>query len=570
MISARYCNHAAVRKGLRWAEEVVAGTVPAGKLTILACKRQLHDLTRKRYKYEFSADEAERVVDFCERLPHVKGAQFAGKRMNFTAEPWQCFFLTTLFGWVDKKKFTRRFREAYLCVARKNGKSFLAAAIGLFMLLADGEHGAEVYSGATTEKQAYEVFRPAKQMLRRFKELRELAGADIMAHSISVPADGSRFEALVGDPGDGASPSLAIVDEYHEHKSNNLFDTMISGMGARLQPMQLVTTTAGSTISGPCHTYQKELEKILTGSVKKSPVHETKFVLIFHTDDNDDWTDPKVLVKANPNIDVSVSKEYLIHRQQDAAGSPAKQNVFKNKHLNLWTAARSAYYNLINWGKCKNSQANIQRFAGEPCVIGVDLSSKSDLTAVMRVFPVVDQRVHYHLFPRFYLPEDKVLDDPNGMYQTWLNAGFLKITEGNEIDLQIIERDLMQDMERFDVLEVAYDPWRGAEISRRMRDSGAPMVEFRNTTQNMSEPMKETEAAINGKRVTHDDNDVMSWCVSNTVARMDANENVFPRKEGNENKIDGVTALIMAVGRTMFREDLPSVDDWLSDPIVLS
>lgn len=536
-------------------------------MTILACKRQLKDMARKRFAYEFDVDEAERCVAFIETLPHVKG-KFAADKRKLILEPWQKFFITTLFGWYHKKKGRRRFREAYLCVARKNGKSMLAAAIGLLMLIADGEFGAEVYSGATNEKQAYEVFRPAKQILRKFRDLRELAGADIMAHSISIPQDGSRFEALIGDPPDGQSPSCAIVDEYHEHPSTSLYDTMLTGMGSREQPLLLVTTTAGATIGGPCYTLQREHEKILAGVGKRRPVHEQKFILIYHAEEDDDWTDPAVLIKANPNLDRSTSKDFLIAMQQDAADSPAKQNVFRNKHLNQWTAAKHAFYNLVKWARCKNSQAKVENFLGESCIFSLDLSSKSDLTAYLKIFPVQKERIHYYVFPRFYLPEDKVHEDPTGKYLQWLTAGYLTVTDGNEIDMQVVERDVMADMALYDCMECVYDPWRAVELSRRLTDAGATMVEYRNTTARMSEPMKETEAAINGKRLHHDDNDVMNWCISNVISRTDANSNVFPRKETDESKIDGATALIMGTGRLMFREDLPTMSDWLnSSPI---
>jgi phage terminase large subunit-like protein len=200
-----------------------------------AAKRHLADLKRKRFPYQFVPDKGARVCRFIEMLPHTKG-QWAAKKQTIKLEPWQCFLVVVLFGWLRRSNGKRRFRAAYWEIPRKNGKSILAAGMGLYMLLADGEFGAEVYSGATTEKPAWEVFKPAKLMLQRNERMREKLGASVWAKALVVESNGSKFEPIIGDPGDGASPSCAIVDEYHEHQTPNLHDTMETGMGAREHP----------------------------------------------------------------------------------------------------------------------------------------------------------------------------------------------------------------------------------------------------------------------------------------------------------------------------------------------
>lgn len=265
-----------------YAKGVLDGTVPAGKWTRAAAKRHLDDLKKgKSFPYEFVPDKGARVCRFIELLPHTKG-KWAAKKEMVKLQPWQCFLVVVLFGWIRKKNGRRRFRSAYWEIPRKNGKSLLAAGVGLYMLLADGEFGAEVYSGATTEKQAWEVFKPAKLMLQRSDKLRERLGAEVWAKALVKPADGSKFEPVIGNPGDGSSPSCAIVDEFHEHDTPELYDTMETGMGAREQPLIMVITTAGYNIAGPCHEKHDEVCKVLEGTLE----NEELFGCIFGCDDS--------------------------------------------------------------------------------------------------------------------------------------------------------------------------------------------------------------------------------------------------------------------------------------------
>ena len=567
-LSERYASHPHTSRGLKYAEDIVKGRIPAGKYTVLTCKRQLKDLRKRKFDYKFDPDEAERVCEFIELLPHTKG-QWAAKRQTISLEPWQSFVLTNAFGWLRKKDNTRRFREMNIFVPRKNGKSIFAAGIGLYMLAMDGEFGAEVYSGATTEKQAWEVFRPAKLMCDRTPDFTSEVGVEVMAKSLAVAADGSRFEPIVGTPGDGASPSCAIVDEYHEHKNPDLFDTMLTGMGSREQPIMLVITTAGSNLSGPCFTHQRELEKILDGVIEG----EDRFGIIYHADTDDDWADPATLRKANPNMGVSISEDFLIARQTEAKQSTAKQNIFKTKHLNLWVAAREAFFNMLKFGKCVEPKLNIEQFSGEQAYFALDLATKSDLAAYVRLFPQWgdDGRLHFYVFCKFYLPEETVLNDKTGRYQAWMNEGLLTVTDGNEIDFEVIENDVMADLEEYSCIECLYDPWRATQLAQNLNKAGAPMVEYRQTVQMMSEPMKEMEAAVNGSRLHFDGNPIYTWMASSVVAKLDAKDNYYPRKEGgrNENKIDGIVATIMAIGRAITADAPEDLDGFLSNPIIL-
>jgi phage terminase large subunit-like protein len=312
---------------------------------IQACQRFIDDFNRD-FEFVFDPVLAERACRFIENLPHTKG-RWAAKGENLKLEPWQKFIVCNLFGWVNERGL-RRFRIAYVKVPRKNGKSILFAAIGHYMFTRDGEFGAEVYSGATTEKQAFEVFAPARLMAIRTEDYRSHFGIEVNAKNINIVANGSKFEPLVGKPGDGHSPSCALIDEYHEHDSNELVETMQTGMGAREQPLLLMITTAGDNISGPCFDTETECKKIL----ERSYEDERIFSVMYGVDPDDDWTSPDILRKANPNYDVSVIGEFLEAQQKQAIRNASKQNSFKRKHLNIWVGAHTAWLNMESVAKC--------------------------------------------------------------------------------------------------------------------------------------------------------------------------------------------------------------------------
>lgn len=543
-----------------YAKSVVSGKTVACKWVRLACKRHLDDLkqAKKRdFRFKFDAEAANSVCRFIEWLPHTKG-KWAQQRQLISLEPWQCFIFCVLFGWKVKKNGLRRFRKAYICVPRKNGKSIIAAGIGLYMFAADGEFGAEVYSGATTEKQAWEVFRPAKQMLERTDELREYTEAEVWAKSLVIPADGSRFEPIIGKPGDGSSPSCAIIDEYHEHDTSDAVDTMETGMGAREQPLLLLITTSGFNVAGPCYDQEQDAKKMLEGALDIDDL----FAVIYSIDEEDDWSDPKSLVKANPNLGVSVDLDFLLAQQRNAIQNASHQTRFKTKHLNVWCSAKTAWMNIIEWNRCADYSLRIEDFTGVDCWMSIDLASRSDICAVSILFKKrIDNKDHYYLFGRYNLPEDAILNNTKNRsaYQRWVIEGFLYQHDGAEIDFEIIKDDIKDLIDTYSPKEVVFDPWRAAQLAQELMKEGAECVEFRQTVQNMSAPMKELESAVKGDRFHHDGNPVLTWMISNVVAKVDAKDNVFPRKEKPENKIDGVVSAIMAMARGMSVDDSDSI-----------
>jgi phage terminase large subunit-like protein len=563
----------------QYAHDVVDGTVLACKWHRLACQRHLNDLARSAtdWPYEFNPEltdrlgkayfPAERVCAFAELMPHIKG-DWAARGELIKLERWEIFILTSIFGWINKATKRRRFRVADLFVPRKNSKSTLAAIIGLFMLACDGEFGAEVYSGATSEDQAYEVFRPANLMARSAvtAEYRKRFGVTVNVSNIAVVENNSKFEPVIGKPGDGASPSCAIVDEYHEHKTPELYDTMQTGMGARSQPLMMVITTSGSDVSGPCYMHEDELKKVLEGTIE----NDQRFGIIFTIDEGDDWTSEEALRKANPNYDISVDGEFLRTQQRDAIGDPRKQNVFKTKHLNIWVAASSPWLNLFNLQRSGDTSLKLEDFKGETCTIGTDLASKIDIASAVKLFQrSISGKTHYYAFSRNYVPEAAARKPENVHYQGWIAAGHMIATPGNMISLKEIEEDIVIDSERHLVSEVAMDSWGAREMAPSLQEQGFTVVDVPMQVKHLSEPMKTIAALIDDERFHHDGNPAFVWMLSNVEVLEDRNGNIFPRKLRAVNKIDAAVALIVAMARGMVNEPQGSVNEWLTSPVIV-
>jgi phage terminase large subunit-like protein len=552
-----------VKRAEDYARQVNAGKIPACKWIKLACRRHFDDKKSSRtraYPYRFEPALAEKVAKFMQLLPHTKG-KWASKRETITLEPWQLFAICVPFGWIRKKDRTRRFRTVIVFVPRKNGKSIIGGGLGLYMFSADGEFGAEVYSGATTEKQAWEVFRPAKLMAERTPALREHFGIDVNAGNLVRMEDGSRFEPVIGKPGDGSSPNCAIVDEYHEHQESTLFDTMETGMGAREQPLMLVITTAGSSIGGPCHQLVRDCERMLEGAIQRDDL----WAMLYTIDKGDDWADENVLRKANPNYGISISGDFLLSRQREAMQSASKQSTFRTKHLNEWVGAKSAWMNMLKWQN-QPERKSLSELEGRRCIVGLDLASKIDVAATLLLFPPIEGDPNWHLHGRYYLPEARVLEhmDSNSMrYMEFNSLGLMTLTDGEVIEYEVIKDDLREFAGRFDLEQVPYDPWQATQLAQEMEAEGLPMVEVCQTVQNISEPMKEMEKLALEGRLAHGNCPVLTWMVSNVVAKIDAKDNIYPNKERPENKIDGVVATIMALSRGILRgEDQNPASPW--------
>ncbi|HHZ8842992.1 TPA: terminase large subunit [Enterobacter cloacae] len=542
----------------QYARDVLNGKILTSKSIQLACQRHFNDLKislDKGYPYRFDRELAERACRFVQLLPHSSG-DLAGQKLKL--EPWQAFAFSSIFGWVTKKTKKRRFREAYIRVARKNGKSFFAAGIGTYMFCADGENSAEVYCGATTMAQAKKVFTPARQMADRLPSLRSKFNISVWVDSLTRP-DGSLFAPIAGKPGDGDSPHCAIIDEYHEHDTDHMYEAMTLGMGARSQPLTLIITTAGTSLESPCYDKDKQVKEMLNGHVP----NDRLFGLIYELDEGDDWTDPTNFIKANPNLNVSISYDDLLAEMEVAKQVPRKVNAFKTKRLNIWVSGKAAFYNMTQWHAAADKSLRYEDFAGEDYFLGLDLAQRLDLNAGVGVFVrEIEGKKHYYCIrPKFWVPEETVRStDPKiaktaDRYVKFVEMGALEATDGAEADYREILASIidLQEIDKVRVSEIPIDPSGATALSHELQDHGFEPISIRQDYTNMSPPMKELEAALAGGRFHHDGNPVLSWCISNVIGKNvpGSDDIVRPTKGDKQSKIDGATALFMAIGRAM-------------------
>lgn len=538
-----------------YGERVLNGELPACEFVKLAVRRQNRDLERYsgvKSAYYFDEKEASLVCRFIELLPHTKG-QLAGQKIRL--EPWQVWILTTIFGWRRRADGGRRFRRVYIEVPRGNGKSCLSSGVALYCLLADQEPGAEVYSFATTRDQAGIVFGDAKRMAQQTPSLCKHFGLEILAHSLYVESTNSTFQAksAEGSTLDGLNTHLAIIDELHAHKTRAVYDVVETSLGKRKNSLMWVITTAGFDTSGICYEVRTMVRNVLNRSV----VDESQFGIIYGLDEGDDWKSLAALEKANPNWGVSVMPEVVTSLQKKAIAIPSAAGNFMTKHLDVWCSAASGWMNMPAWNKCAREELRREDFEGEPCYIGLDLGSKSDMTAKVLMFPREDRdgRTYFVTFADFYLPSRAIETSPNSQYRGWVEQGLIRVTEGAMTDFNVVEEDIREDLSRYSVQSIAYDPWQATQLISSLEDSGAPLVECRMTVQQISEPMKTLEALVLDGRIQHDGNPCLTWMMGNVVAKVDAKDNIFPRKERYEQKIDGPVAMIIALSAAGAEQD---------------
>ena len=541
-----------------YARRVAAGDIASCKWTRAAVERQLADHVREPaadWPWVFDTERAERPCHFLELLPHIKG-KWAREKLLLQLDAWQCFILTTVFGWVHKDTGLRRYRETYIEVPRKNAKSTLSSGVALYMLSADGEQGAEVYSCATTRDQARIVFDDAKAMAERTPDMRTHLGVAIMQNSITVAHTASKFAPLAaeGSTLDGLNVHFAVIDELHAHKTRAVYDVIDTARGAREQSILWNITTAGTDRSGICFERRTHITKVLEQVIDD----QTIFGIIYSIDDKDDPLDPANWAKANPNWLVSVLPDDMQAAARKAAAMPSAMANFLTKRLNVWVSSDAAWMDMVAWHRCADLKLTQESVQALPCWLPLDLASKVDVAAAPKVFYDADKD-HYYLVSRFYLPERAIEQSTNSQFDGWRRSGHLTVTDGEVIDFDQIEDEIRADIRTLQVQEVPFDPWQATQMASHLLAEGAPMVEYRQTVATMSEPMKTLEALVLQGKLTHDGNPMMTWMISNVVCHRDNKDNIYPRKERNENKIDGPVALIMGIGRAISQAAKPSM-----------
>lgn len=529
-----------------------------------ACKRHLDDLKKSRrrdYRWKFDPERANRFCRFAEAFPHVRD-DFHGharRRELIQLELWEIFIGASIFGWVDKKKGFRRFSEAFIEVARKNGKTTFAALLALYCLTADGEFGAEIYAAAASKNQAGEVFRAARAMALAAPDFLEAFGVWVNTESLVVQSTGSSFKMLKGDPADGPSPHCTVGDEYHEYKKDRVLEWHRTGAQARLQALLLLITTAGSNTASPCYNKHLEAQEVLAGR----RVNERLFCIIFTVDKGVDWKSKKALLMANPNYGVSVNPETIAADQFQATQSAVQQNGFKTKNLNIWVNQKVAWMNMVKWDACADPNLKIEEFLKDDCKEAVDLASRRDTVSTVRLFRRQQENLitkewedHFYCFSRHYLNEQQIHDPKNTHFLEWASHGFLVETEGDVTDYLKVCEDLVQDAKTLTLNELVFDPLHAAALIQVLQDredwnQGVVISELKQSEENMSEPMKEFEAIVLSGRFHFDGNPLLTWMIGNTICRISMRENWYPIRENIERKIDGAVSIIFGINRWM-------------------
>jgi len=529
---------------LEYCNDVLSGKVIAGKFIKLACARHLRDLqTAKERGYYFSEKAAQHVVDFFQKyLRHSKG-EWAGQ--PFVLEPWQIFCLSVEFGWLRYNTGKRRFRLGWTELPRKNGKSTLNSGKGLYLFAADDEPGAEIYAAATKKDQAKIIWSEAVRMV---KASPDLGGLIQRFHSsLIIPHNDSKFEPLGADSStlDGLNVHAGLLDEVHAHRDRGVFDIIETGTGARSQSLIDMTTTAGSnrhSIAFELHTHGTH---VLEGIIED----DTFFVFIATIDEKDDWRDPEVHAKANPNYGKSVKIADLEAKCKRAIQMPNYENTFKRLHLNVWTEQAVRWLNMEEWDACVG-QVSPEELRNCPCWGGLDLSSTTDLTAEALIFPVGNQ---VKVLPFFFMPEDNIeLAERRDHvpYGKWCRDGFITPTPGNVVDYDFVQATTEQNAERYDLKELAFDRYGSTQISLKLKDKGINVVPFGQGYLSMSLPSKQLARLVLSHRLEHGGNPVLRWMAANVAVQTDKSpaENIKPVKDESTGRIDGIVATIMGLG----------------------
>lgn len=532
----------------RYAQDVLSGRIPTSKLQRAAVERHVRDLKDGHKRgLRFDRAAAEHVLAFIGLLCHSKG-EWAKK--SFALEPWQQFFVWVVFGW-KRADGTRRFRTVYAEVPRKNGKSTLAAAIGLYLLVADREPGAEIYSAATKRDQARIVHSEAVRMVKASPGLRKRVST--VKDNLHVVSTNSKYEPLASDSNtlDGLNLHGGIVDELHAHKTREVWDLLDTATGARRQPLLFAITTAGSSRQTVCWEQHAYGERILTGQVED----DSFFCWICTIDPEDRWDDPATWRKANPNYGVSVKPEDLERKARKAREMPSAENAFRRLHLNQWTEQETRWISLQLWD-ANAEEVDPDEIDGEDCWVGLDLASTTDIAAGVALFrrPAGGFRVR----PRLWVPADAIVQREKRdkvPYGAWLRQGLIESTPGKIIDYEAI-RAWVNDLDkRANVLEVAIDRWNASHLSTQLEADGHEVILYGQGYSDLSAPTKELERLLLAGLIAHGGHEVLRWMAMNVAVDRDPYDNIKPSKKRSPEKIDGIVALILALARAMLEPD---------------
>jgi phage terminase large subunit-like protein len=530
----------------QYVSDVLSGKQVACQWVKLACERHVRDMHDGADRgITFDWDAANKVIAFCSLLKQSKG-EWAGQPLNL--QPWQQFILASIFGW-KRHDGTRRYRTAILEVARKAGKSTLASAVGLYMLVADGEGGAEIYSAATMRAQAQITHGEATRMVKSSPQLGKIVR--IFKDNIFIEDTASKFIPLGADSDtmDGLNVHCAIVDEIHAHKTRDTWDLLETATGARRQPLMFGISTAGYDRQSLFFTQHEYTQKVLSGVIE----NDAWFGIIYTQDDGDDWQNESLWIKSNPNLGVSKKMDNMQELAARAKEMPSALNSFQRLHLDMWTQVETIWLPVEHWKLC-NGAVDAEGLRGRTCYGGLDLSSTTDITALVLVFPPQADEDAYQVLCHFYLPDETMKERVRRdrvPYDAWARQGYLTLTPGNTIDYDWIVAQVDKDMQAYDLSEIAFDRWGASRIQTQLQDLGGKdfLVQFGQGFASMSPAMKRLETLILSHRIAYGNNPILNWMCHNVVATVDPAGNQKPDKSRSREKIDGIVALMMALDR---------------------
>ena len=524
----------------KYAQDVLNGSIVAGELVKLACKRFIDDLERP--DLEFRAEIVDRFITFCSLLKHFKGKS-AGEQ--FKLEPWQQFIGANILGFYYKGTNDRKYTNSLICVARKMGKTCLAAAFCLWFLIGDGESGAEVDLAANSRQQAqiaYEfVQNYARQLDPSGKELK------CLRNGIKLKLNDSNLNVFAADSTklDGFNASFALIDEYHAAKDSRLYDVLKSSQGQRKNPHLMVISTVGFSITSPFKKLYDTDCEILHG-LKQD---DSTFAMIFALDDGDDWRDEKVWRKIAPNLDITVTTKYLREQVIQAENNVSAETGILVKNFNVWQQVTNIWIPDSYVNRCfkKISYSDFNEDTSL-CYVGTDLAAVGDMTAVSCMFTKDDDKLYF--ITEYFLPETALTESPNReLYKQWKRQGLLTITEGNVTDYTYVTKMLLTRNSHIPIRKVAYDSWNSVQWAIQCEEAGLPLEPYSQSIGNFNRPTRELERLIRSQKVVFQMNEITRWMFRNVLLKHDHNDNVKPTKGGTGNqKIDGVIAILEALG----------------------
>lgn len=523
-------------KYTEYAESVLNGDIVTSIYVKLACKRFLDWFNNP--EYEFKEKKVDKVVSFISKLKHYTGKS-NGK--PFLLTDWQYFIVENIYGWYYRGTNKRVIKNVYIEVGRKSGKTTLLSAIALYAMIADGENGSEVDCVANTKQQAKILFDTASNLADSLDSKHKYIKP--YRDKIKFAATKSHIQVLSSDAStlDGFNAYLFVEDELHAAKDSKLYDVLKSSQGMRNNPLAICITSAGFDKFGFCYQMRKTCIEILFGKKEDN----SQFSAIYSIDEDDDWQDPNVWKKSNPNLGITVTEEYLQDQVTQAKNNPSLEIGVRTKNFGEWVSTQDIWIN--NDLLLKNTDTvKLDDFKNETAYVGVDLAAVSDLTAVSIMIPK-DGKVYFK--NRFYLPYSSLSNNSNAeLYKDWYNKGLLTITDGNVTDYDYILQDLLKANQKVFIGKVAYDAYNATQWAIDATSEGLPLEPFGQSLGNFNRPTKELERLIRSGKVVIDNNEITRYCFSNVILKHDYCENIKPTKATNQNKIDGVIAMIQALG----------------------